>query len=191
MKYIDIIKENRQLEKSLSTEKYRIAIISNITVNQVKEILEFNLRNKGIFAEVTIGDYDNIVQDSIRFSDSDLVIIFWEIANLIDGIEEKCYLMDSKELDTLSSRFENDINLVIKNLKSVPLVIVNKFTNSALDPFVLSDSPLTKLSKQGNLILEKLSSKNLITINLEKIFNQLSIHNSIDNRQFQSSKALY
>lgn len=191
MKYIDIIKENRQLEKSLSSEKYRIAIISNITVNQVKEILEFNLRSKGIFAEVTIGDYDNIVQDSIRFSDADLVIIFWEIVNLIDGIEEKCYLMDSKELDTLSSRFENDINLVIKNLISVPLVLVNKFTNSALDPFVLSNSPLAKLSKQGNLILEKLSSKNLITIDLEKIFIQLSIHNSIDNRQFQSSKALY
>lgn len=191
MKYIDIIKENRQLEKSLSGEKYRIAIITNITVNQIKEILEFDLRSKGIFAEVTFGDYDNIVQDSIRFSDADLVIIFWEIANLIDGLEEKCYLMDSKQLDTLSSRFENDINLVIKNLKSVPLVIVNKFTNSAFDSFVLSDSPLIKLSKQGNLMLEKLSSNNVIAVNLEKIFNKLSIDNSIDTRQFQSSKALY
>ena len=191
MKYIDIIKENRKLAQKLSGEKYRIAVISNITINQIKEVLEFDLRKQDIYAEVSIGDYDNIVQDSVRFSNSDLVIIFWEIINLIDGIEEKSYLMTSKELDALSSKFESEISLVLNNLKKVPLVITNYFTDSAFDSFALSGSPLIKLLKDGNQILDKGLSSNVIFVDLDKIFNKLSISNSIDNRQFQSSKALY
>mgnify|MGYP000138209436 FL=1 len=77
MKLIDIIQKNIELELKLVGKRFKIAVISNITVNLLKPVLELNLREEGINAEVIIGDYDSIVQDSKRFSECKTVIIFW------------------------------------------------------------------------------------------------------------------
>ena len=47
-------------------------VLSNIIVYQLKEIIEYTLRLEGIHAFVKIGDYDNIVQDSLKYKDSKL-----------------------------------------------------------------------------------------------------------------------
>ena len=45
------------------------------------------MRSEGINASVEIGDYDNIVQDSLKYQDSNIVIIFWELSNIVDGFQ--------------------------------------------------------------------------------------------------------
>ena len=80
-----IIKYNRELNaKYINLPKYKIKILSNVIVNQLKDILEYFLRVEGIPAEVNFGDFDNIVQDSKKCSEDNAVIIFWEINNLIN-----------------------------------------------------------------------------------------------------------
>ena len=76
LKYPDILKLNSQLLEELeSAEDYKIKLLSNVTVNQVKELIEFNLRKEGIKAILDFGDYDNIVQDSQDIESNESVLI--------------------------------------------------------------------------------------------------------------------
>ena len=120
MKLTEIIKRNRELGAQLTCDVYKIALISNITIIQLKEFLELNLREKGINAVVTVGDYDAIVQDSVRFSEYKAVLVFWEAGNFIDGFQNKSYAMPSDEIDALAERVEGEIGLMLHNLKSTP-----------------------------------------------------------------------
>ena len=70
LKYSEILKLNKNLESNLKSIPYNIIVLSNITVHQIKEILEYQLRSENINAKVEIGDYDNIVQDSKKYKDS-------------------------------------------------------------------------------------------------------------------------
>ena len=64
MKFQEIIVKNRELEDCNNGSKYKITILSNIMVHQSKEICEYFLRMESINASVSLGGYDNIVQDS-------------------------------------------------------------------------------------------------------------------------------
>ncbi len=191
MKYIEVIKKNRELGFLLKGPKYKIAIISNITINQLSDILELSLREEGINADVLIGDYNVIVQDSNRFSQFHAVLIFWEAINLVEGIQEKSYLMTSKELGALKTKVESELELVLHNLRNVPMVLINCFTSIAFDSCSLRSSPLRNLSKHLNSKLECKISSNQIIVDLDKVLAKVGLNLAIDMRQFQSSKALY
>ena len=64
LKYSEFLRLNKELGTNLKSNPYNITILSNITVHQIMEILEYSLRTEGLNANVEIGDYDNIVQDS-------------------------------------------------------------------------------------------------------------------------------
>ena len=68
--YVEILKRNKELETALDSPPYKIFILSNTTINLIKEILEYSLRVEGINAQVEIGNFDNIVQDSIKSADT-------------------------------------------------------------------------------------------------------------------------
>ena len=75
------------------------------------------------------GDYDNILQDSQKYSDSNVVIIFWELCNITDGLQYKVELFDEELLDDIFQKTKCEINLVLKNVEKTPLVLINKFTS--------------------------------------------------------------
>jgi hypothetical protein len=118
MKLLDIIKRNSELGGSNMGEKFKVAVISNITINLLKPVLELALREDGVNAEVTIGDYDSIVQDSQRFVKYKAFIIFWETANLVDGFQN--ISISSHLTDNLVVKVENEIDFVINNLQNIP-----------------------------------------------------------------------
>ena len=191
MKFTEILKQNRELGAQLDGRKYNIAAISNITINQLKDVLEYTLRIEGIPANVEIGDYDSIVQDSMRFSDADAVIVVWEACNLIDGLNDKIFLMSEGEIDSLVEKIENEMSLLLTNLKSVPLVLVNKFSAALFENNPLVREPLSRLSMRLNEILENSVSKNCLIINTDSVLMEVGRRQALDLRMYQSSKALY
>ena len=66
MNLLNTITKNRKLKLLVKGKKYKIAIISNITVHIFKDFIEFALREKGINAEVNIANYNNLVQESVK-----------------------------------------------------------------------------------------------------------------------------
>ena len=191
MKYIDIIKRNRTLSVQMKGRRYRIGIIANVTVAHIKDILELELREEGINAEVIIGDYDSIAQDSFKFAKFDAVIIFWEAVNFVNGIHNKAEILTPVEYEALAVRLESEISFVLKNLKNTPLVLINKFSAYGFDMNSLEVSVLSELCSRLNSLVQAQKFENHIIVNTDQILMQIGRSLSIDDRQFQYTKSLY
>jgi len=191
MKYSEIISANRELGGLLSGEEYNIVLLSNIVINQLKEILEFVLRSQGINATVTVGNYDNIVQDSSRFSSANAVIVFWEAANLSNNFHSRVMSLNSDDVSSLTSRVENEISLVLNNLRHVPLVLINSFSSLLFSVDELRAGPLGQLCKSLNASLVRHVTSNQLIVDLDVILARVGLAAAADYRQYMSFKALY
>jgi len=191
LKYSDILEFNKNFTNSLKSNTYDIAVLSNITLNQIKEICEYSLRTESINADVKIGDYDNIVQDSLKYNKSNLVIIFCELCNIIDGLQFKIELFDYKKFNEILKKTKSAIDLVLKNLKKTSLVLFNKFTFLQFSNLNIEKNNLEKLADQLNQYLEDKIQANVKLVDLEKVIASVGVEKSLDLRYYYSSKALY
>jgi FkbH-like protein len=192
LKYSQKIKRNKELFLELSSEKeYQISILSNVTVNQFSGILEYSLRKKEIKATAIIGDYDNIVQDSIKYCHSDCIIIFWEIDNLVDGFGYKSTLMSDEDLLSLENKIKADIDFVVANLKDTSLVLFNSFSPVHNSEFILDDGKVDKMASSLNRYLAKNLPNNFKLIEIDKVKSICSLKDVLDFRFYYLSKAPY
>jgi FkbH-like protein len=193
MKLIDIIDKNRKLELVLREQspEYSIAVIANVTLVHLKDILELRLRERGVYAKVTMGEYNTIVRESIRFADYDAVIVFWEPYNFTEGFSSRWAMMHPDQLRAFQELIEIEIRTVLSNLKKVPLVLFNKFTPSTFCSNVLHKSPLTTFCESLNITLFDQALPCQIVVDLEKIIGRIGYRQAFDLRQLHSSMALY
>jgi FkbH-like protein len=191
IKYSEIIAENKRLKKEVKGNLNTVGLISNITINQLKEVFEYTCRNEGINVKCSFGNYDNIMQDSSLFKDSKIVIIFWELANIIDGLQYKADLMEEDMLMDLISKVKNELNFVFESLKTTPQVLINKFSSLIFNFNNLEKNKFDKIADELNSYLIENKPANFKIIETDKIIAQLSVERSTDLRYFYSSKALY
>ena len=119
LKYSEVLKLNKELGNNLKSSSYDITVLSNIIIHQSKEVLEYLLRGEGINANVKFGDYDNIVQDSKKYQDSNVVIIFWELCNIIEGFQYKVELLNNNQLDKILKKNKSEIDLVLQAIYDI------------------------------------------------------------------------
>ena len=191
MKYSEIIRLNHELEGTLEEAEYKVVILSNIMVHQSKEICEYLLRSESVNASVSMGEYDNIVQDSAKVQEVNAVLIFWEACNFIDGLQYKINTLTEVDFQSLVEKIKLEIDLVFNNLKDTPLVLINKFTSLIFDQFSLPISRINKLTSELNFYLESVSGENIKVVDIDKVISRLSIGSSVDLRYYYSSKTLY
>ena len=150
LKYSEVLRLNKELENNLTSSSYSITILSNIVVHQIKEILECLLRREGINANVAIGNYDNIVQDSKNYQDSNAIIIFWELCNIIEGLQYKIELLNKDQLNEILEQTKLEIDLVLKNIQKTSLVLINKFTSLSFSSLNVRKNRLEELADKLN-----------------------------------------
>ena len=190
LKYAEILKRNQELKKNKHELTVPVGILSNITVNQLKEIFEYGLAEKGIGTEITIGNYDNIVQDSNVFRENRIVIVFWELSNLIEGLHYKIEIMEENKIEEIIGKVKSELEIVFENLKNVPLLIMPLFS-SRIFSRTWSDSKLKRLAEALNDHLTKVAPENAKLIDLDYIFSNISIPKSINLRFYFAYKNLY
>ena len=191
LKYSEILKLNKKLGSNFKSNSYNITVLSNIIVSQNKEFLEYSLRTEGINANVVLGDYDNIVQDSHKYKESNAIIIFWEHCNIIDGLQYKIELYEEGQFSELLEKTKSEIDLVLKNLEKTSLVLINKFTSLCFSHYKIRKNKLDELESQLNHHLEEKISANVRLVDIEKVIASVGVSNSLDMRFYYSSKALY
>ena len=191
LKYSEILKLNKKLKSNFTNDSIKIVILTNIIINQLKEICEYSLRIANLNADIIIGDYDNIVQDSLKYKDSNLAIIFWELSNIIDGLHFKIELFNYMQIDAIVEKTESEINLVFRNLKNTSLVLFNKFTPIQFSSSIINSTKLEKLSAKLNSYLENNVPENVKVVDFEKVIANVGVNSSLDFRYYYSSKALY
>ena len=191
LKYSEILQRNAALSRNLPRDRFEIAVLSNVTVFQAKEILEYALRVENIPAAVTVGDYDNIVQDSLKYKDADLVIVFWELCNIIDGLQFKIEIFDDQEMGEIFDRTKAQIDFVFKNLKDTSLVLLNTFTGIQFSALGVGSTNLERLAARLNEYLKGNVPRNVKLVDVERVIAHTGVNSSTDLRYFYSSKAPY
>lgn len=192
MKYIELLDRNKALEGELKEySPYKISILSNITVNQIKEVLECSIREKGVYAKVHFGDYDNIVQDSKILSSSNCVIVFWEIDNFIDGFDYKAEVMSTNQIELLEDKIKTSIKFTLSNLSKTSIVFFNLFRPLFDQSFIQKESKRISLADKLNHFLVENCPPNVNLVDINQIKAIGSIKKSIDYRFYSSAKSPY
>ena len=191
LKYSEILRTNNELGKALQGTPYRVKIVSNLVTHQLNEILEYSLRSRSISAQAESGQYDNIVQECANASNFQLLVIFWEVVNLVEGFYSKVERMRKQEIDALLDKVEQEICFVFKSLASTQLVLLNRFNSQAFSPLSLEFSALDAVAQRLNRYLEDHCPGNVRLIDLDQVMLCTSLERAIDFRSFYSSKSLY
>ncbi len=191
MKYLELIEKNRELGSLFQNEKFEIHILSNIIVNELKNVLEYYLRINNLNADCFITDYDNIIQNIDKSKKVQCIIIFWELCNVFNEVLYVQDTINEKKLLDIEKRFFNQIDYIFDNLKNSRMIIFNKFTLNQFNSSFYYNTKIEKLCLKLNDYLESLKKRNFHLIDLNKIFNIGGLQNYINNRDFHTVKTLY
>lgn len=133
LKYFEILTQKKELQKIQTSQPLKFKVLSNITVNQFNDIAEYYLLTKGINATFEAGNYDNIVQDVRNLQGFDGLVVFWEAANIINGLQYKINNFSDPEYNQILEKVKTEIDLITENLSKIPIVIFNKFSSTVFN----------------------------------------------------------
>lgn len=191
LKYTEILKLNKELIGKIKSKPYNIGVLSNVTINSFREILEYNCRYNNIEPTIEIGNFDNIVQDSAVFNKKDLVIIFYDVLNIVDQVSDFFEDIDDEKYNNLKQKLYTEIDIIFDNLKNTSAVIFNSFSASYFNNNFTSTTKIESFVNDLNIYVEEKKKNNISIINIDKLFIEVGIKNAIDYRFYNSSKAPY
>ena len=189
-RYMEILQQHNNSAKP-GSEIYRIKVLSNVTVNPIKEVLELTCWTNAVSADVSIGSYDNIVQDSLSLGSLDCVAVFWEMWNLFPAAPARINAMSQNEFSELLTNITNDIRLVVENLSRVGLVLFNRFSSIPWQRFDGSLDRFMDLVNEANSVLDSLVRPNMRLLDVSQIHNHQTIASSIDSRHLYKTKSIF
>lgn len=192
LKYTEILKANNQLKKQVEGAKpYNIKVLSNITCNQLGATLAYHLMQQGVNPVIGFGNYDNIVQDSFNQQDQQLVIVHYELLNIVGKTD--CYVEDlsDEQIEEMASSIEGELGMVLQNLSSIPCVLFDSFNANAISISPLRRNRYAELARRLNQFVAENKSSNTYLIDTGAILNKIGVENAFDFKLYNLSKTLY
>lgn len=190
MSYIEILRKNLHVSTSKKIKKVTISILSNITVNPLKEILELYIKSLSADPIIKFGNYNNVVQNTFEIDDTDIVIIFFEIINLSDDFYIQVELMSEVDVLEVINKSKLEIDLIFKNL-SIKNVIFNAFTSCNFSGFHSFPRNLDVIVIELNNYLHTKKPANVIVVDINRIISYIGIKEAYNYDKFTLNKSLY
>ena len=191
LKYTEILQLNKALVGTIKFKPYEIAVLSNVTINSLKEVLEYSCRFNKIEPKVEVGNFDNIVQDSSVFKNKDLIIIFYDVLNIVDQASEFFEDLEVEKYNNLKNKLFTEIDIILENLINTASVIFNSFSSAYYNNNNVQVSKIETFVKELNAYVEQKKTSNVSIVNIDKLFANIGFKQSIDYRFYHSSKAPY
>jgi FkbH-like protein len=191
LKYTEILQLNKALVGTLISKPYEIGVLSNVTVNSFKEVLEYSCRLNQIEPKVEIGNFDNIVQDSAVLKNKDLIIIFYDVLNIVDQVSEFFEDLEEEKYNNLKNKLFTEIDIIFENLINTASVVFNSFSSAYYNNNNVQVSKIETFVKDLNAYVEQKKTSNVFIVNIDKLFTHIGFKQSIDYRFYHSSKAPY
>lgn len=191
---IEVLKENNEFKKSINSKVKKhitISLLSNNIINQIQPVLENWAYSNDLNPIINFGEFDNIVQDSKSYSSSDVVIIFWELNNIVDGFQYSSTKLTANQIKKYLEKVKTEIKFCINSLSKTSLVLFNNFSSN---PFSLNNSQTDNYEKIGlelNNFVNKIFPDNFKLVNIDKIISYVSTEKSYNMRNFYTSKSPY
>ncbi|MBI3793126.1 MAG: HAD-IIIC family phosphatase [Nitrospinae bacterium] len=191
LSYAQLLAANGELGKKMSGAPYKVSVLSNVMVNQFLEFLQYSLRRRAINVDVKFGNYDNIVMESATIGDANAVVVFWELANIVDGFQYKSETMDPELFESLLEKVRGEIDRVIESLQGVSLVIINKFSTLMFNHSFILQNRFDYAAERLNEHIESRKGPNILLADVDRVIAGVSVEKSFNPRFFYSSKAPY
>jgi FkbH-like protein len=191
LKFSEILQLNKELKYKVTGQSFKVAILSNVIVNTFKEHIEYLVRLNNLNPEITIGNFDNIVQDSVSQAGNDMVIIAYELLNIIDNVNGYVEGWSQETFMQIEEKIKNELDLILLHLSKTPKVIFNLFSTLPFSTDYCKDSKLDQLAITLNEHLLRKDLKNLRCINIDRIVAEVGLKEAYDFRFYLSSKAPY
>lgn len=192
LKFTEILKLNKEFgEQVKGKPQVHLRLLPNITVNQLAPMLEYNLRKHQLDAHVTVGDYDNILQESLTIKEQVIPIVFWELCNLKDSFVYEIETLSDAEIETYANKIKGELMILFEQTKSCGLVILNKFSHLIYSAATLQRTKFEVFANAMNHFVESSLPANYFIVDIDKLLARVSIDASIDLRNYYSSSALY
>jgi len=192
LKYSEILKANNQLKKLVEDIRpYSIGVLNNITCNQFGATLSYHLMKQGINPIIQFGNYDNILQDSFNQQDKQLVIVHYELLNIIGKAD--CYVEDmtDEQLDDIASAIESELSMILHNLTAVPCVLFNTFSAKTIEISPLRNNKFMELADRLNHFVTENKPVNTYVVNIENAISKIGVERTYDMKLYNLSKTLY
>lgn len=193
LSYSTILKGNIELSKSVNGKEFTVDILSNVTINPIKEILEFYIRSLALKPVIRFGNYDNIVQDTFVLAqgEMDMVIVFYELINLSENFHLTAELLTDIEVSNRTEKCKKDIDLIFANLSAKPLVIFNTFSSYPFTGSNIAKRNLGFIERELNNYIYQNKPANTQLVDVGRILNSIGAEGAFDRRKFQKYKSLY
>ena len=146
---------------------------------------------QGVNASITFGNYDNIVQDSFQIENMNLVIVHYELLNVVGKTD--CYVEDFSEdqIEEIAGSLEGELGMILNNLSNVPCVLFDSFTAKTLNISSLRNNKFAHLAERLNRFVAENKAKNTYLIDIDAIIGKIGEGNSFDKKLYLLSKTLY
>lgn len=192
LKYSEILKANNLLKKLVESQKpYLIRVLSNITCNQMGGTLSYHLYQLGINAVVSFGNYDNIVQDSFQTDGLSLVIVHYELLNVVGKTDTYVEDLSDGQIEEIAGSMEGELGMILNNLSGVPCVLFDSFTAQTLNISPLRNNLFARLAERLNRFVLENKAKNTYLIDMDAIISKIGVISAFDKKLYLLSKTLY
>lgn len=192
LKYSEILKANNLLKKQVESQKpYQVKVLSNITCNQMGATLSYHLYQQGVNASVAFGNYDNIVQDSFQTEDLNLVIVHYELLNVVGKTDSYVEDLSDEQIEEIADSLEGELGMILNNLSNVPCVLFDSFTAKTLSINTLRNNKFANLAERLNQFVNENKAKNTYLIDIDAIISKIGEGSSFDKKLYLLSKTLY
>ena len=192
LKYSEILKVNNLLRKQVEGQKpYLVKVLSNITCNQMGATLSYHLYQQGINASVSFGNYDNIVQDSFQTEGLNMVVVHYELLNVVGKTDRYVEDLSDEQIDEIVDSLEGELGMILNNLSRVPCVLFDSFTDKTLKISFLRNNKFANLAKRLNRFVTDHKAPNTYLIDLDAIISKIGENSSFDKKLYLLSKTLY
>ena len=191
--YADIIKFNKDNSKLLINKKpiFRIKIITNITCLQLIEFLKYYFLKQNINIDIDLSTYDNFIEETHDTNQYEIIIVFWELCNFINGANYKTEIFNNKEIKEFIDNSLKKINLFLQLMPKSSFILFNKFSANAFvkNNYIMSN--LEVISNEFNKAIYSKQNNNFEIVDINLIYNELGVENAVNYRDFYLNKSLY
>jgi len=204
----DIQQALKQVPNS-KLQGYRIAVLRNITVESIIPYLQYYAFKSGFEANVSVGNYDNILQDChgslgadnkpIFTSDTDCILIYFKLENFSWSLARDFLSLSPEQLESELERVLDYVEQTLQAIRKQSSAIVlwhgleiPIYKSLGILEEQLPDSQtstLKRLEVQMKDIFSRLT--NMFYVDLTDCITQIGINSFYDNRFWYFSAAPY
>jgi len=194
------IQEVIRSRESSESPPYNVLIYRNIMLEPIVPYLKYELLSIGLNPTITIGEYDNVLQETILNSEcnlnttTNLVLVFLQMETLSSALYSNILKLNKAEIEDEVNRIKEYIQSVIENIRNstnAPIIFYG-FPNPVYSKLGILESQIgfeTSIYQQINNFIRSFNEKSVYIIDANTLMSQIGYSNYFDKRYWHIGKA--